>query len=62
MGSKWLLMTPPSRIEHFHAQRESAYAPPPHMNGEERRLQTHCFGLSFTIMYLVLPQFGTGSV
>jgi hypothetical protein len=22
----------------------------------------HCFGLSFTIMYLVLPQFGTGSV
>ena len=22
----------------------------------------HCFGFSFTIMYLVLAQFGTGSV
>jgi hypothetical protein len=52
MSGKWLLMTPLSRMT----------APPPHLNGEEGRRQSHCFGLSFTIMYLVLPQFGTGSV
>jgi hypothetical protein len=52
MIGKWLLMTPPSRVT----------APPPHMNGEERRYRPHCFGFSFTIMYFVLPQFGTGSV
>ena len=27
-----------------------------------RRTRAHCFGFSFTIMYLELPQFGTGSV
>ena len=26
------------------------------------RIGHHCCGFSFTIMYLVLPQFGTGSV
>ena len=29
---------------------------------EVRPHWVHCFGFSFTIMYLVLPQFGTGSV
>jgi tRNA (guanine-N7-)-methyltransferase len=33
-------MTPPSRIGHFRASRESGDAPPPHQNGEESRTRT----------------------
>ena len=37
-------------------------APPPARDGGGDSEEPHCFGFSFTIMYLVLPQFGTGSV
>ncbi len=52
MSGNSLPMTPPSRI----------IATPPPRTGEANDRPRHGLGFSFTIMYLVLPQFGTGSV